>query len=53
MACSRQGVLEAFEGREDDEMAEPVFVPAAEIVPYLRAMTDYRPLVADLIEPIT
>lgn len=46
---TRAGVLKAFAAREDDEMAEPVFVPAAEIVSYLRTMTDYRPLVADLL----
>ncbi|HJW42806.1 MAG TPA: hypothetical protein VJ476_16450, partial [Rhizomicrobium sp.] len=32
---SRDGVLEAFAGREDDEMAEPVFVPEARIDGYL------------------
>jgi len=43
------GVREAFARREDDEMAEPVFVPGEGIAAYLRAMTDYRPLVAELL----
>ena len=49
LALSRDGVLAAFERREEDEMAEPVFVPAAEIADYLRAMKDYRPLLAELL----
>ena len=48
-ALTRDGVLEAFARREDDEMAEPVFVPGDSIAAYLRAMTDYRPLVAQLL----
>jgi 8-oxo-dGTP pyrophosphatase MutT (NUDIX family) len=48
-ALTCDGVLEAFARREDDEMAEPVFVPAGDVVAYLRAMTDYRALVADLL----
>ena len=43
------GVQAAFARREDDEMAEPVFVPRDRIAAYLRAMTDYRPLLADLL----
>ncbi len=43
------GVREAFARREDDEMAEPVFVPGDGIAAYLRAMTDYRLLVAELL----
>ena len=46
---TRDGVREAFARREDDEMAEPVFVPRDSIGQYLRAMTDYRPLVAALL----
>ncbi len=48
-ALTCDGVRAAFAHREDDEMAEPVFVPAAGIAAYLRAMTDYRPLVAELL----
>ncbi|HEY0105770.1 MAG TPA: hypothetical protein VGB91_06760 [Rhizomicrobium sp.] len=48
-SLTRAGALEAFAGRDDDEMAELVFVPRAEIGDYLRAMTDYRPLLADLL----
>jgi len=49
MSLTRDGVMEAFARREDDEMAEPVFVPGDTIAGYLRAMTDYRPLVAELL----
>ena len=48
-ALTCDGVRDAFARREDDEMAEPVFVPADSIAAYLRAMTDYRPLVAELL----
>ncbi len=48
-ALTRDGVRAAFARREDDEMAEPVFVPGDAIAAYLRAMTDYRPLVAELL----
>ena len=44
-----EGVREAFAHREDDEMAEPVFVPQSEIADYLRGLTDYRPYVAELL----
>ena len=43
------GVREAFAHREDDEMAEPVFVPRGDIAAYLRGLTDYRPFVAELL----
>ena len=39
----------AFAHREEDEMGELEIVPAAEIKTYLRAMTDYRVVVADLL----
>jgi 8-oxo-dGTP pyrophosphatase MutT (NUDIX family) len=42
-------VQAAFACREEDEMAEPVFVSEPELPRYLRAMTDYRVLVADLL----
>ncbi len=48
-ALSAKGVRETFARRAEDEMAEPVFVPAAELPAYLRGMTDYRVLVADLL----
>lgn len=48
-ALTREDVLDAFARREDDEMAEPVFVTRAGVAAYLRAMTDYRPLVAELL----
>jgi len=48
-ALTRDGVCDAFARREDDEMAEPVFAPGDSIAAYLRAMTDYRPLVAQLL----
>jgi 8-oxo-dGTP pyrophosphatase MutT (NUDIX family) len=44
-----EGVRAAFAHREDDEMAEPVFVPRGEIAHYLRGLTDYRPSVAELL----
>jgi hypothetical protein len=49
LKLTRDGVMAAFETREEDEMAEPVFVPRAGIADYLKSMTDYRPLVADLL----
>lgn len=39
----------AFVHREEDEMGELEIVPAAQIKTYLRAMTDYRVIVADLL----
>ena len=48
-ALTADGVREAFTHREDDEMAEPVFVPRAGIADYLRGLTDYRPFVAELL----
>jgi 8-oxo-dGTP pyrophosphatase MutT (NUDIX family) len=49
VALSADGVRDAFAHREDDEMAEPVFVPRATIADYLRGLTDYRPFVAELL----
>lgn len=46
---TRDGIREAFATRDDDEMAEPVFVPESEVGDYLRGLTDYRVLVADFI----
>lgn len=46
---TRDEVLEAFERREEDEMAEPVFVPQGEVARFLQAMTDYRTLLPDLL----
>ncbi|MEJ1970502.1 MAG: NUDIX hydrolase [Rhizomicrobium sp.] len=48
-SLSRAGLEAAFADREDDEMAAPVFVPEAGLVDYLRAMTDYRRLIPDLL----
>jgi 8-oxo-dGTP pyrophosphatase MutT (NUDIX family) len=45
---TRDAVLETFATREDDEMAEPVFVPAAGVRDYLRGLGDYRAVVAGL-----
>jgi 8-oxo-dGTP pyrophosphatase MutT (NUDIX family) len=46
---AKDEVEAAFARREEDEMAEPVFVPEPDLPRYLRAMTDYRVLVADLL----
>jgi hypothetical protein len=46
---NRDGIRAAFAHRGDDEMAEPVFVAEDDIHAYLRSLTDYRVLVADLI----
>jgi 8-oxo-dGTP pyrophosphatase MutT (NUDIX family) len=48
-ALTADGVRAAFAIRDDDEMAEPVFVPREEIADYLRSLTDYRPFVAELL----
>ncbi len=48
-ALTADGVRAVFARREDDEMAELVFVPSAGIADYLRGMTDYRPFVAQLL----
>jgi 8-oxo-dGTP pyrophosphatase MutT (NUDIX family) len=48
-ALTADDVRAAFASREDDEMAELVFVPRAGISDYLRGMTDYRPFVAKLL----
>jgi 8-oxo-dGTP pyrophosphatase MutT (NUDIX family) len=48
-ALTADDVRAAFASREDDEMAELVFVPRAEIADYLLGMTDYRPFVAELL----
>lgn len=42
-------VWQRFGERTEDEMAEPVFVPAAELHGLLGAMDDYRPLIAPLL----
>jgi 8-oxo-dGTP pyrophosphatase MutT (NUDIX family) len=49
IALTADGVRDAFATREDDEMAEPVFVPRDDITDYLRSLTDYRPFVAELL----
>ncbi|MBS0470542.1 MAG: hypothetical protein JSR60_05680 [Proteobacteria bacterium] len=46
---TREGILAAFAHRDDDEMAEPVFVPESNIRDYLRSLTDYRVLMAELL----
>lgn len=48
-ALTRDGVRAAFAHREDDEMAEPVFVPASDVRDYLRSLGDYRVQVAELV----
>ncbi len=48
-ALTAAQVQTIFARRDDDEMAELVMVPRAEISAYLRSLTDYRPLVADLL----
>lgn len=49
LSLTRAQAAAAFADREEDEMGELEWVPAAGIRDYLRAMTDYRVLVADLI----
>jgi 8-oxo-dGTP pyrophosphatase MutT (NUDIX family) len=38
-----------FERREENEMTEPVFVPAAEVRKFLESMEDYRCLIRNLL----
>ncbi|MBV9541966.1 MAG: hypothetical protein JO167_11940 [Alphaproteobacteria bacterium] len=42
-------LLAAFERREDNEMAAPVFVPAAELTRFLLGLTSYRRLIPQLL----
>jgi len=48
LSFTRTQAEAAFAHREEDEMGELEWVPAAGIRDYLRAMTDYRVLIADL-----
>jgi 8-oxo-dGTP pyrophosphatase MutT (NUDIX family) len=47
---SKQEAIAAFENRGENEMAEPIFIPEAELKPSLQKMTSYRPLIAELLE---
>ena len=49
LSITRAEAQAAFAHREEDEMGELEWVPAGRIQEYLRAMTDYRVLVADLL----
>jgi 8-oxo-dGTP pyrophosphatase MutT (NUDIX family) len=49
LQLSRQAAEEAFAYREEDEMAEPVFVSSEQLIPFLRSMADCRALVPDLL----
>ena len=48
---TRAEAIAAFDLRTENEMSEPVFVPQDEICSTLRSMTDYRPLIPELMEP--
>lgn len=47
---SKAGAEARFAHREDQEMAEPVFVPEAELRSFLEEMTDYRRLIPSLLD---
>jgi 8-oxo-dGTP pyrophosphatase MutT (NUDIX family) len=49
LLLTRDEALASFESREEDEMGSLECLPAAALRDYLRAMTDYRTLVADLL----
>lgn len=46
---SRAGTVMRFAGREDNEMAEPIFVPDDKLRRFLKDMTDYRTLIPELL----
>ena len=49
VGLTRSESVARFALRTDDEMSEPVFVREDELRPVLRSMSDYRPLIPELI----
>jgi predicted NUDIX family phosphoesterase len=49
LALTRAEAAARFAMRTDNEMSEPVFVRECELCPMLRAMSDYRRLIPELI----
>lgn len=49
LRLSRDEVADRFGHREEDEMAEPVFVPQSDLRDFLGRLTDYRMLIPDLL----
>jgi len=47
---SRKQLAEIFLGKEDDEMADLVFIKDAEVRDYLKTLPGFRPLVAELLD---
>ena len=52
LKITRREVALAFSRREEDEMAEPVFVSHDEIGSFLKSLTDYRKLIPSLIDSV-
>jgi 8-oxo-dGTP pyrophosphatase MutT (NUDIX family) len=52
LKITKREVELAFGKREEDEMAEPVFVQQDEIGSFLRSLTDYRTLLPSLIDGV-
>lgn len=50
LKITKQDVELAFGKREEDEMAEPVFIGQDELGSFFQLLTDYRTLVPDLID---
>ena len=48
-SLTKHAVEDAFARREEDEMAQPVFVPKRELPAFLLGLTDYRRLIAQLL----
>jgi len=48
-SLTRHAAEEAFARREEDEMAQPVFVPERELSAFLHGLTDYRRLIPQLL----
>lgn len=48
-SLTRRAAEEAFARREEDEMAQPVFVPERELSAFLHGLTDYRRLIPQLL----
>ena len=48
-SLTKHAAEEAFARREEDEMAQPVFVPERELAAFLHGLTDYRRLIPQLL----
>ena len=50
LRLSREEAIAAFMNREDNEMAEPIFVPEDQLIEFLKSMGSYRVLIPSLLE---